>query len=334
MGLKEAMGSYEFNWAIIDEADEVDEKRVHEVGTRLRNRGGNYSVMLAFNPPDKHHWLYSACTGLDFQDRRIKEPWLKLFTPRPDENIRNLPAGYYEEMAKDLPEDMLMRLRDGQWGSTFEGAPVFREFKFDHHVKESIDWDGVSTIVRAWDFGYNRPYCVWMFVDWEGRLLVLREHLGEKVEARAFARHCIALGNQWFPGARFMDFGDPAVVQKKDTGQTLAEFLKEGIQIRFKKSEIEPGLRLIRQRLSLQIGGEPAMQFSRRGVPVLIAALRGGYHLDDKGEKPVKDGYYDHPCDGFRYGVINLFWDGTTMRANPMMNFDVGSLPDSIAYKE
>jgi hypothetical protein len=29
--------------------------------------------------------------------------------------------------------------------------------------------------------------------------------------------------------------------------------------------------------------------------------------LDKDGQKPFKDGYYDHLCDALRYGVDNLF---------------------------
>ena len=313
MGLKEGLGSYEFNWAILDEADEMEEKRVHEVNTRLRNRGGDYTVMLAFNPPDKHHWIYTACTGRDFQDRKVAESWLKLFEPAPRENVRNLPDGYYDMLAKSLPEDMKQRLIQGEWGSTFEGQPVFREFKIGFHVKDGLaaQWTLDAPLYRFWDFGYRRPACLWAQVDWEGRLLVYREFLGENLEATLFARKVKALTAEHFPGhRRIVDYGDPAVTQKKDTGQTLGELAKEGITILFKRTEIEEGLRVIRRDLERVISGEPAIQFDR-SCGILIGAMRGGYRLDDEGKKPVKDGYYDHVADAFRYGCVNLIGSGS-----------------------
>lgn len=310
MGLKETLGSYEFNWAILDEADEMDEKRVHEVNTRLRNRGGDYAVMLAFNPPDKHHWLYTACTGRDFQDRKVSEPYLKLFEPNPKENQQNLPEDYYDMLAKSLPEDMKQRLIMGEWGSTFEGQPVYREFKPNIHVRDDVHarYTSDAPLLRFWDFGYRRPACIWAQLDWEGRLLVMKEILGENMEAVPFAELVKKRTAEWFPAARkIIDYGDPAVTQKKDTGQTLAELIKVGVTIHYKRTGIEEGLRVIRTTLERLISGEPAIQFDRRGCHILIAALRGGYHLDEKrGHEPVKDGYYDHLADAFRYGCVNV----------------------------
>jgi len=307
MGLKDMLGSYEFNWAIVDEAAEVEEARIHEINTRLRHKGGDYSVGLAFNPPDKHHWLYTACTGRDFQDKVTGDAWLKLFLPSPRENITNLPPDYYENLAKSLPPDMRQRLIEGVWGSTFEGQPVYREFRSGIHIRDTAKWYVGDTLLRFWDFGYQRPACIWAKVDTFGRLIIFKEHLGESTEATAFAKRCIALTQQSFPGAeQTIDFGDPAVVQKKDTGQTLAEFYKAGILIRYKKTQIDTGVRRLRQLMEQLVEGEPAFQVSA-SCHVLTSALRGGYHMDKDGQKPFKDGYYDHLCDALRYGVDNVY---------------------------
>lgn len=338
MGLKEMMGSYEFNWAIIDEADEVDEKRVHEVNTRLRNAGGNYALMLSFNPPDKHHWLYTACTGLDFQDRKVSGSgaWMKLFEPIPNENQDNLPENYYEALAKSLPEDMRQRLIEGEWGSTFAGQPVYREFAVNTHVRSDLKLDPYEPLFRFWDFGYRRPCCIWASLDFEGRLKIHREVLGENEELVPFARRVKAMTVQHFNSHQVAgDFGDPAVAQKKDTGQALAVLIGEGIQIQYRQSMIEEGTRVIRLALEQLIRGEPAIQFDKRYCPILISAMRGGYHMDKHGLKPEKDGYYDHLADAFRYGVLNLF--GNNGRSNYAFNEKFGSsnfanIPDSLEY--
>lgn len=335
MGLKSGMGSYEFNWAILDEADEIDEQMVHLVNTRLRNAGGNYFLGLAFNPPDKHHWLYTACTGKDYQDRNIAKPWVKLFEPQSRENIKNLPKDYYDQLAKSLPADLRQRLVEGDWGSTFSGQPVFREFSYNIHVKD-INPDKDLPLFRFWDFGYRRPACIWTQMDFEGRLLVLREVLGENEEVIPFTRRVKALTAQWFPNVEIAgDYGDPAVAQKKDTGQTLALLLGEGITMQFRASKIEEGTRAIRHGLEQLIRGEPAVQFARVGVPILISAMRGGYHLDKLGQKAEKDGYYDHVADAFRYGFINLFGtSGTPLysRASRFSGMFNTGVPDSLEY--
>lgn len=338
MGLKDNMGSFFFTDAIIDEADDCEEKRVQEVNTRLRHvrkgwtedeAAGKFALRLAFNPPDTTHWLYTACTGMDHQGRFVRKPWVqKLFTPRPNENSQNLATGYHDELAATLPEDMRERLVFGRWGAVFPGQPVFRQFKRPIHVKSKLTWTRDSPILRFWDFGYNHPYVCWCQKDWEGRLIALREFKAEKMEATAFARRVKEKSADFFPMHRqFLDYGDPAVAQHKDTGKTLFELMKFGIRLMYQQSHIEPGLQLIRQRLELMIDGEPALQFDEHGVPILIRAFQGGYHIDEKTGKPKKDGFYDHPADAYRYGCINVLGENTGRAGTE-------ALPDNISYVE
>lgn len=311
MGLKDSLGSYDFNWAVVDEADECDESRIHEVNTRLRSPGGDYLLGLAFNPPAKTHWLYTACTGRNAQEERVSEPWVKLFLPQSRENCKHLPAHYYEELSKTLPVEMRQRLVDGEWGSTFEGQPVYRSFKAQMHVRDGLPFDPYTPLLRFWDFGYDRPACIWAQVDFVGRLLVLREHLGHQQEATGFARECKAITAVNFQGAhKCIDYGDPAVRQKKDTGQTLAAFAKEGITILFKLSHVDTGVNIVRRQLERIVEGEPAIQFDRKHAPILIDAMKGGYRMNRQGTDPFKDGFYDHLADALRYGIDNIFGGG------------------------
>lgn len=327
MGLKDDVVGVEANWWIIDEMNEVEENRIHQINARLRAPGGNYMLAGAFNPPDKHHWLYTACTGKDFQDRKLqgKDPWMKLYEPQSRENVRNLPDDYYENLAKTLPEDQRQRYVDGEWGSTFDGQPVYREFKYPVHARTNLQFDRNVRLLRFWDFGYTRPAVLWAQFDWQGRLYILREFLGQNMEATEFIGRVQQQTREHFPGAsNIMDYGDPAVVQKKDTGSTLHLFHKAGITMYYQTSTIEKGLQLLRQRLNLLIDGEPGIQFDRRFASITIAGLRGGYRMDDKGAKPVKDGYYDHLMDALRYGVLNTLGGG--------LSHTQGDLPTNLSY--
>lgn len=337
MGLGEALGSIEASAWFVDEADEVPKNRAQEILTRLRGPvedDDDYFALFTFNPPDTVHWLYTACTGRDFQEKAIETPWMVPFIPMPRENERNLPRGYYDELLKRLPKDMADRLVRGLWGATFPGDPVYKQFSNELHVKDDLKIHPDGVLFRFWDFGYQHPYCVWGTLDWQGRWLGLHELLGTEIEASAFARQVKQETNVHFPGHlnSIVDFGDPAVVQKKDTGSTLATLMKEGILIRHRHSLIEEGLRIARQRLELLIDRQPAVQLDRKGCPILIRALSGGYHLDEDGKKPVKDGFYDHPADAFRYGLLNLFaGSGYTVGGQSNFTTNFGNLPDSIA---
>jgi len=341
-------GSVEADWAFIDEASEIEERSLGAVLGWCRNipswastlaatpNSGFYRVMLAFNPTDTFHWLYTACTGLDHQGRKVREPYIKLFTPQYRENQRNLPADYYDRLAATLPADMRQRLVEGQWGAVFEGDPVFREFVWHIHVKRGLyktRFDPHAPLLRFWDFGYRRPYVVWAQLDHQGRLLHFKEFMGENVEIAAFVEQARTREALWFPGhEEFMDYGDPAARQKKDTGSTLAVLASKGINLRFKVGvTIEEGLQTMRVWLERLIDKEPALQYDEEGCPILVRALGGGYHYDinDKSgtKKPVKDGFYDHPVDADRYGITNLF--GVTGRRIQEV---VRDYPQSLEY--
>src|SRR3990167_3098462 len=153
MSLKEGLGSYDFNIAFLDESDEISSAALNQVITRMRTKSaafykdlppkpneddpdaketdGYYQIILAFNPPEKIHWLYTAATGKDYQEKHVKPPMGRLFEPNPKENVRNLPADYYKRLEETLPPDQVARYVDGEWGATFPGEPAIKTFKKD-----------------------------------------------------------------------------------------------------------------------------------------------------------------------------------------------------------
>lgn len=330
LSLKDNLGSYEAHWAFVDEADDCEEKKVLELKSRLRSAdlGDGHALMLAFNPPDKTHWLYEACTGFDYKDRKVRDPIFKVYTPRYKENAHNLRSNYYEEMEMMFPEDMRQRLVMGEWGSVFPGQAVYKQFKPEIHVKE-LQYDPYVPLYRFWDFGYNVPTCIWAQIDGEGRLLILREEIGSQIEAAPFAQRCTLITNQNFHNAQeIRDYGDPAARQKKDTGSTLGILHREGITLRYIVGvTVRAGIRSVRKRLETLISASPAIQFDRN-CRVLIAGLRGGYRLEENNpETPYKDGYYEHVQDALRYGVVNLFG-----AIGDNMHFHQAGMVDNISY--
>lgn len=320
MGLKDYPGGLQVHGIGIDEADEVEERVVTGFYSRTRNLFPTpryapepaFEEFLAFNPPEKTHWLYEACTGTTHDGKRAKrEKYIELYEPPPRENEHHLRPGYYADLASVLPEDQRERFINGEWGSVFKGQPVYREYITRLHGACHLDVVEDSNLnARFWDFGYRRPYCCFNQMDAEGRGYTLREVMGENEEITPFVRRVKAKARQWFPDVReedWLDFGDPAAAQKKDTGSTLITLKEAGITLRYVRSLIEDGIKAARLLLELMIRGEPAWQVNARNCPWLHGALRGGYRLDDDGIKPVKDGTYDHPADGWRYGIVNLF---------------------------
>lgn len=311
MGLQDDVGSYEFTGGFIDEADEVEKNYAYNMLHRLRWKPSpdfpdeNYSIGMAFNPPPMTHWLYTECTGLDLMGTKVKDPTITLFRPEPRENQRNLPKGYYETAAANLPEELRQRYVDGAWGNTYPGEPVIRQFRRNLHAAD-LKYEG-GTIFRFWDFGYNRPAVLFAQVKMDGRLQILSEFLGHHIEGTKFIETVLSQTAQRFPGAdKFVDYGDPAVAQHKDTGSMLALLNNAGILMRYQRTPFDVSIQLLRKRFESQIEGEQAILVDT-SCRVLLDGLAGGYHLKEDGVTPRKDGFFDHLVDALRYGVYNLF---------------------------
>jgi hypothetical protein len=346
IGLKEYPGSYEWHRVAVDEADECDLTVIEGLKTRLRapcppEYQDDYGVDMVFNPPDEIHWIYSACTGRNAQGKIIQEPTFTLFEPKYGENDSNLPQNYSTENFRGLPNDMLMRLKFGNWGASFPGQGVFHgSFSSNVHVRPVIPFDPTLPLFRWWDFGFGHPSCVWAQADEHFRIRILREVLGENIEAKAFIQHCIGVTNQHFPEAQgILDFGDPAAKQKKDTGSTLQVLDGQGINLIYLDGmTIEEGLRRIRFLLEQLWAGEPAITISKMGAPLTVRMFQGGYYKHKTTGRPVKDGFYDHLADAIRYGITNIFDAEGRPQALPdrlaQAGFDVqgADFPDSLEF--
>lgn len=330
MGLSDDVGSYEFTGGFVDELDEVEEKYFNQMKMRLRWKPNpdfpdeNFTIGGAFNPPAVTHWLYRACTGLDPAGTKVAEPTITLFRPVPNENQRNLPKGYYDEMGATLPEELRQRLVEGMWGNTFPGEPVIRQFSRKLHVRKGLEFMG-GTLFRFWDFGYNRPAVLFAQVSMDGRMQILGEYLGHHIEGTKFIESVMGLTAQRYPSAqKFVDYGDPAVAQHKDTGSMLALLNNAGILMRYQRTPFDLSIQLLRKRFESIIEQEPAIVIDE-SCRILIDGLAGGYHLKEDGVTPRKDGTYDHEIDALRYGNYNLFGVATSTYS--------GDLPTSIAYR-
>jgi len=322
LGLHERPAGLECHSIAVDEADEVDRDILAETRTRARLKGFKRRVDLAFNPTDEDHYLYTDCTGLNEKGEQVLGPdgkSARIYNPIyavPGENDRNLYDGYYENMRKTLPPDLIRRLVEGKWGGAIKGTPVYgRVFQRDFHAKGMLTANPNAPIVRFHDFGYRHPFCIWAQVTPFGGLDVLWELKGENEEIHEWAPRVLAETRTRFPDAiKVTDWGDPAATQHKDTGSTLAVLNANGIALHFIPGvKIDTGIRTVRVLMSRQSGGTPAFRIDNR-CTFLIRMLEKGYRYPDEKERkgrrfdePLKDGIYDHAADALRYGIYGLF---------------------------
>ncbi len=309
MGLSDWVGSYEYCGIFVDELDEVEDKYFWQLVSRLRYSPLGialpyYPISGSFNPPPKTHWLYKFCTGSDFEGVPYEDgiPKISLHTPKMFENAGNLPAGYYESM-DSMPEELRQRYQKGEWVDVYPGAPVVKQFNEKMHVNKNITFKN-HTLKRSWDFGYNRPFALFIQEKTNGVIEVMSEYFGKQVTGNTFINHVQTITAQTYSdNLGVEDCGDPAVDQMKDTGKMLNLLRDAGIDMFFRDVPFDISIQLLRKGFEELIDGEPSIQI-HPSCYWLIAGLKGGYHLKDDGVTPKKDGTYDHGVDTLRYYVF------------------------------
>lgn len=135
------------------------------------------AVVGDFNAPDVDNWTYELLVEAQLpipddvaaQLREALGPRFKIGFHRqpggrsidpPPENIRNLPPGYYAGQLLGMPERLVRRLIDNEFGAVVNGQPVFPEYNDDFHcakselepvpgVPVSLAFDGGSTPAAA-----------------------------------------------------------------------------------------------------------------------------------------------------------------------------------------
>lgn len=191
--------------------------------------------------------------------------------------------------------------------SKIEGSRVYPGFKTSVHVKKQ-KFDPYLDVWRGWDFGYGHPACVWFQIDREDRVHVLYELLGEEITIKDFGKEVIRLSEKLYPGVTFKDAGDPAGQARTDKSErTTVEILRAmGIRMRMRGSGVLEGINCIRGMLLKRPDDSTGIEVDPQ-CEIIIDGFTGGYVRKELDDEPVKDGFYEHIMDAFRYGIIVNF---------------------------
>lgn len=211
---------------------------------------------------------------------------------------------WYQLQAHRMSEDELARELDMNYHLSLKGR-VFRNFSEEN--KADLCAIPGYRIVRSWDFGYHCPACLFIQLDSDGQVLVLREVVGQEDMLLDFAQRVLALSREEFPKALFEDVCDPAGSQRSDKStQTNIDILNSlGVYPYYDRMSIKDGLELIRMKLSARISGVPGLRVDRRCLR-LIEAFEGGYrYAPSGGEAPLQEHPYEDVMDCLRYAVMH-----------------------------
>jgi hypothetical protein len=310
--------SLNLGWWYIDEGSEIEDSDVPTmlIGRLRLNtvpwRGG----WVTSNPPHLDHWLYEwAVTKARTSNKYF---YVKASTY----DNPHLPSEYVKTLEAEYGVQWVRRYLLGEFGYITPGTPVYEHFNETLHVIKGVEWLRDRPIFRAWDFGWHHPCVLYSQVGPDRQWRVLKETMGSKVLLHKFAEEVVLDSKQRYPGATFVDVGDPAGHQHDDkSGLTSIEILRKNFGItlvtrRYSKKRL---IEVIDQQFAKVSKGKdgavvPRLVIDKLECPVLIEGFAGGYAWPKARdgritrETPIEDGHFEHlqDCSQYTAGAILL----------------------------
>ncbi|NUO19818.1 hypothetical protein HUU59_10250 [bacterium] len=187
---------------------------------------------------------------------------------------------------------------DGLVYSEFD--PVVHILKDDFYPRK--EWPLFRTI----DFGFRKPFALWLQKLPSGEYVVFSEWEGR--DATTEAMHAAILRTDISFGLKETDYlwssCDPSGAAAQDSGISPVDYLlRNGMKLRYRSSRVSTGVELVKAAFR-DAAGKVSLFISPR-CRKLIQDLRTYQWNADKDE-PVKDGDSDHSLDALRYFFVNL----------------------------
>ena len=190
------------------------------------------------------------------------------------------------------------------------GLRLYPEFSEQKHVRDNLKAIPYKHIYRFWDFGYRHPAVIFAQQNAEDQLVLLDELIGNDIVILEFGKQIKRITKRNYPGWEIEDFCDPAGKFKSDKSKYTTLDILRTLDIRpkytYRASEISSGINLIRTLLLDREDGQPNIIVDKK-CKITIDAFLGGYIRDELTDEAIKDGFYEHPMDALRYGVVNLY---------------------------
>lgn len=202
------------------------------------------------------------------------------------------------------------------------GDPFYQGFSRAIHLRK-MRITPEKELLLGWDYGFRHPNCVICQVAVEGHLIVVDNIFGEDQTIDEFGEYVTEYLNDTYRGYQYRhkNFGDPAGRQSSDKSRRSSEqilnemgFKVQSIPSNLPQSGYAARKAIIEKKLRTLIGGIPALVINDHPNTQIIAeAFEGGYRYPDANkyggiaEKPVDDGWYEHPMNSLEYVMINLF---------------------------
>lgn len=340
---RDKLTSFEPSWVWVNEAAELNKIFIDDltgrVGrypttemvppTRAHPKGGcsRPCLFMDTNPPHDMHWWYKwAEEELPENYEFFRQPGALIKTPdgqyKPNplaENVRGVPGGYmywYRMLAGKTSEWIKVHVL-GDYGSTFEGMPVYGDVYRDeiHAAKEPLPIYRGLPLYLGWDLGLT-PACVFCQAP-DGRMNVLREFQAENAPIRGFASQVVipALGKEFAGMTVISTCGDEGVQRSQvDAATVIGELARLGIPTQqASTNKFLPRREAMMTFFLRSVNGGPGVQIDP-SCKLIRRGMLGGYRFDRiqlsgnepaYHERPIKN-MFSHSQDGLQYNALRI----------------------------
>lgn len=239
-------------------------------------------IICDSNPCDIDFWIYK-----DFEENPVegyklfKQPQGMLknddgewFQNPACDNFANMSSDYYPKLASGQTQNFINVYCLGDWGSVNTDKLVFPDYDDDRHSADNVDAIQGDPLHLAWDFGLT-PSCIVGQFTANGRIILLKEYIGEDIGIKNFAESVVIPGLiRDFPYCKVgTSRGDPAGASRNEIMEELScisELCHVGIDtVPARTNDIEPRLAGVRYFLTNYIERKPRFIISRKGCPML-----------------------------------------------------------------
>jgi phage terminase large subunit len=293
----------EYEWLFIDEATQFLETEFRGLDAIVR--GANKipkRIYLTCNPGGPGHtWVKRL-----FVDRKFKKgenPEDYVFIPATVDDNKDLmdadPA--YVRALENLPEDIRRAHRHGDWNIL--AGIFFKEFMDGVHTCAPFQIPRHWPKYRAFDYGLDMFFCLWIAIDETGRCYVYREfERGDMVVSDAARKQLELTGVDEYIESTI---APPDMwARNRETGRTQAEvFSENGVGLQKASNNRVQGWSSMKEYFKLRPDGRPGMVIFEN-CKSLIDCIKGLQHSKTDPNDVSKEPHgITHGPDALRYFV-------------------------------
>ena len=221
-----------------------------------------------------------------------------------------------KKSAKDLAQEIDINY------SVSAGDAFYKGFSRGLHVRK-MTISNQRELNLSFDYGFIHPNCSIHQLTAEGYWVIVDNIFGENQTIEEFGEYVRNYLNLNYPGYTWnrRAFGDPAGCQSSDKSRLSSQQILRNMgfpvqsvpsntaltNYSARKSIIEKKLRTLKNGIpELIVNDVPGNQ-------IIIEGFEGGYRYPDAtkyggiAEKPVDDGFFEHPFNTVEYFAVNVF---------------------------